>query len=367
MLALATAGSSDIPIGLQVLSGNASDKLVLVQQMSRLMEQLQGTGDLLPIFVADSGLYSAANMQFLSERGVLWIARVPETSQAAKAVVRQEPEHLHQEGVWQWWETTHRINQRCERWIVARSEEGLAQHRATVQRQAQREQAHWQQEVNQLGPFACQADAEAAVARLQQAMPSWFHLTVEYTRHEHYDKAGRPAVGVMPTTIQWQVRGTVQLAAAAVEWEARRRAWYIVATTVEELPAAEILRRYAEQHGVERGFAFLKDPLFLASSVFVQKHERVMAIGFIMVCCLLLYRLAEYRIRERLVQRDETVPNQVGKPTQRPTLRWLFQCFEGIHFVHLEHTRQVIGMTEVHRQVLSLLGTIYQDIYACAE
>jgi transposase len=148
-----------------------------------------------------------------------------------------------------------------------------------------------------------------------------------------------------------------------VEREARRRAWYIVATNVEDLPAVEILRRYAEQHGVERGFAFLKDPLFLASSVFVQKQERVMAIGFIMVCCLLLYRLAEYRIREQLAQRHETLPNQLGKPTQRPTLRWLFQCFEGIHLVSVGDTAQVVGLTTLHHQVLTLLGPRYQDMY----
>jgi transposase len=34
---------------------------------------------------------------------------------------------------------------------------------------------------------------------------------------------------------------------------------------------------------VERGFRFLKDPLFLASSVFVKKPERIMALSLIMV------------------------------------------------------------------------------------
>ena len=32
--------------------------------------------------------------------------------------------------------------------------------------------------------------------------------------------------------------------------------------------------------GVERGFRFLKDPLFLASSVFVKKPERIIALPF---------------------------------------------------------------------------------------
>ena len=104
--------------------------------------------------------------------------------------------------------------------------------------------------------------------------------------------------------------------------------------------AEELLRLYKEQSGVERGFAFLKDPLFLASSVFVKKVERVMATGFVMVLCLLVYRLAEHRIRQRLAETGATVPDQLKKPTQRPTLRWVFQCFEGISLVLMEHEEQ---------------------------
>ena len=74
----------------------------------------------------------------------------------------------------------------------------------------------------------------------------------------------------------------------------------------------------------------LKDPLFLASSVFVKKPERIVALSLVMVLCLLVYRLAEHRLREQLAETGLTVPNQVSKPINRPTLRWIFQCFEGI-------------------------------------
>ena len=43
----------------------------------------------------------------------------------------------------------------------------------------------------------------------------------------------------------------------------------------------ELVQTYAEQHSVERGFAFLKDPLFLASSVFVIKPERIVALSLV--------------------------------------------------------------------------------------
>jgi transposase len=72
----------------------------------------------------------------------------------------------------------------------------------------------------------------------------------------------------------------------------------------------------------------LKDPLFLASSVFVKNPERIVALSLVMVLCLLVYRLAEHRLREQLAATGQTVPNQVSKPTDRPTLRWIFQCFQ---------------------------------------
>ena len=89
----------------------------------------------------------------------------------------------------------------------------------------------------------------------------------------------------------------------------------------EVLSDQELVTTYKEQGGVERGFRFLKDPLFLASSVTVKKPERIIALSLIMVLCLLVYRLAEYRLRTRLAETEQTIPDQVHKPTARPTMR----------------------------------------------
>ena len=114
-------------------------------------------------------------------------------------------------------------------------------------------------------------------------------------------------------------------------------------------------------------FGFLKDPLFLASSVYVKKPSRMMALSFIMVLCLLVYRLAEHRLRARLAETKETVPNQAGKPTDRPTMRWVFQLFEGIDLLRInsptETLLQVLSLQPVHQQILKLLGPTYQKIY----
>ena len=88
---------------------------------------------------------------------------------------------------------------------------------------------------------------------------------------------------------------------------------------------------------MERGFRFLKDPLFLASSVFVKKPTCIVALSLVMVLCLLVYRLAEHRLRKQLAVTRETIPSQVNKPTDRPTMRWVFQCFEGADVLHIRH------------------------------
>jgi transposase len=44
--------------------------------------------------------------------------------------------------------------------------------------------------------------------------------------------------------------------------------------------------------------------------------------------CLLVYTLAQRHIRNALLESKSTIKNQLGKATNRPTLRWIFQCFQ---------------------------------------
>ena len=73
---------------------------------------------------------------------------------------------------------------------------------------------------------------------------------------------------------------------------------FIIATNElipELLPAGEMLANYIDQSiTVECGFRFLKNPLFLAGSLFLKKLERIMALIMIMGLALLIYALAAY-------------------------------------------------------------------------
>jgi transposase len=131
------------------------------------------------------------------------------------------------------------------------------------------------------------------------------------------------------------------------------------------LSPQEVLHGYNGQAQAERGFRFLKDPQFLAASLDLKKPERIMALLMVMTVGLLGYAAGEYRMRKALTDHNATFPNQQGQPVQKPTARWVFQYFGGIHVLHMpgQWDLLVVNLTEQHQQRLELLGKSYTRFY----
>jgi transposase len=376
MLALATTRQDDLPVFCQALDGNASDKATLVAAVEALAEQLHAGGDeqddtQAPIFVADSGLYSATNVSRLSAVGVRWISRVPDTSTEAKAGLRVADDAWQHDGDLFWASAPQAPA--GERWVVVRTAQGEERARKALARQVDTTREQWEKTLWQLSNqrFACLPDARAALAQQLKTCPAWLQVESVLVMQPKHRRPGRPPKDAPPDHVEWQILTTLAVDEAAVAREARRKAAFLVATNVldpTQLADPELIRIYKEQHSVERGFSFLKDPLFLASSVFVKKPERIVALSLVMVLCLLVYRLAEHRLREQLTATGQTVPNLLKQPTGRPTMRWIFQCFEGIDLHHMTlldgaQTTQILRLSALHRQVLRLLGPAYEECY----
>ena len=374
MLALATTHEGDVPLFLQPLDGNSSDKVSLLAAVLAIQKQLQ-EGDAEPsVYVADNGIYSESNMRQLNAAGVKWVSRVSETSTEAKTVLHEGSQDWQRskDGSIQWFCREMELPQGNERWVIVRTLASQQRAQASLQRQVSRAEASWERKCWHLGTrrFACEADARAASERELKGKPTWLDIQSNVVAHPRHAGKGRPRKEASPTTYQWQIVATVTVNQPLVDEEALRKACFIVGTNElesEALSDHELVTTYKDQGGVERGFRFLKDPLFLASSVFVKKPERIIALSLIMVLCLLVYRLAEYRLRARLAETEQTIPDQVQKPTARPTMRWVFQCFEGIELLHVQTATTsltiVLRLESVHRLILTLLGPLYEKIY----
>ena len=130
----------------------------------------------------------------------------------------------------------------------------------------------------------------------------------------------------------------------------------------------KILEVYKDQNvSVERGFRFLNDPLFYTDRLFLKKPERVMALIMIMTLSLLVYSLAEMRIRDALEDTGKHIWDQKNRPTNCPTARWVFTIFEDVLllYTHTDEgcTVQAMNFRQEHEIILKSLGYPYEKMY----
>jgi transposase len=377
MCALATTHDGDVPIFLRPLDGNSSDKEHLSAAVKEVMRQLR---EQLPeeqeqrIAVFDSGGDSQANMKSYNDANIWWISRVPETSTAAKTALEDVDEQWHplSDGSGEYVVRMMDLPQGKERWVIVRTHAQVQATQQQMEKKVKKTYQEWEKRLWHLSTqaFGCQTDAQTAWEKALKGKPSWLMATFTLKAQKQYQQRGRPKKEATPDHTIWYLVPTLEVDQQEVTVLVRKQAAFIVATNILDehcLAHEQVIATYKEQGGVERGFRFLKDPFFLASSVFVKKPERVIALSFIMVLCLLVYRLAEQRLRRQLSATEQTVPNQINQPTNRPTMRWIFQCFEGIDLLQIRigsrWQTQILGLEALHQQILRLLGPTYSQFY----
>ena len=368
---LITSQRSALPIWLEVLSGNSSDKESFAPSVEAYCKQL-GEGEK-PYFVMDSAGYAADNLEALKD--MRWLMRVPETLAEAKRLVRDtEKTGMVELAPGYWGKEVEVIYADIpQRWLVVFSQAAYERELQTLTRAEEKElqtiEKQWRKLCGQ--GFNCQADAQTAADQFNQRW-KYYQVQAEAAPIQQYARRGRPAAEDQPEIVGYGLQGEVLEDPQRVETAKRTLGKFIIATNERDpnqLSAAQMLANYTDQGvSVERGFRFLKDPLFFADSLFLKKPERIMALMMIMGLALLIYTLAERQLRQMLAQKQETLPDQKGKPTQTPTLRWIFQVFEGIDILSVwagdqRILRQVLNLRPVHQQVLQLFGPQIRKCY----
>jgi transposase len=370
MLELMVEHQAGIPLLMQPLSGNSSDPHGFGEAVRLHVNQLQTTYGL-TYLVADSALYSEANLAKLAQTQMKWITRVPATLRDAQAALAQaEPSTMValQEG-YRAQELTSTYGGVEQRWVLISSEPRRAQAQRTVDKQwrqqSDQEVKAWKKLCGVI--FACEADARQALATFAQDLQTTVLASSTVRATPRYGKRGRPGQGVQPDQRVYQITGALASSCAARQALIDQHCCFILATNeldAAQLPPQKLLDAYKGQTHVERGFRFLKNPEFLASALYLKKPERIMALLMVMTVCLLVYAALEYRMRQALQGHDATFPNQQGKRVQNPTARWVFHYFVGIHLLIAPGQWPIVlNLTDEHRNLLRLLGKPYLAFY----
>ncbi|AFZ56319.1 IS1634 family transposase [Anabaena cylindrica] len=358
-------GDGDIPLYLKVDSGNVDDKSVFVERLKEFKKQWTFEG----ISVADSALYTAENLAAMRE--LKWITRVPLSIKEAKNKIVDIKEAEWKDSQISGYKIAAKESEYAgikQRWIIVESEIRKKSSIQQVEKQVKKQEAKAKAALSKLSrqEFACQPDAKIVIEKLSKSWKYHQIKEIEYIEKLEYKTAGRPSKLTEPSQIKYQIKGQIETREEVIETEKINAGRFILATNVldrNELSDEKVLEEYKAQQSNERGFRFLKDPLFFTSSVFVKTPERVEAIAMIMGLCLLVYNLAQRKLRQELAKFDDGIRNQVKKITNKPTMRWVFQMFQAVHLVIINGQKQMSNLTEEREKIVRYLGKSCSKYY----
>jgi hypothetical protein len=184
----------------------------------------------------------------------------------------------------------------------------------------------------------------------------------------HYQGKGRPAPGRQPDYDVYRIAGGLASRPPERTRRLERQSGFILATNLLNCPALsdeELIAASKDQPQVERGFRFLKDPMFMASTRFLQSPKRIMALMMVMTLSLMIDAVLEHRLRETLTAHHETFPNPKDQPVSNPIARWVFPFFSGVQVLIIGARPELVLNWNDHQAAwLKLLGRRYEALYS---
>jgi transposase len=368
-----------VPIWGKPEDGNASDKTLnttLLSELARLLADY-GVQPGAYIYIADAALVTKDNLTAL--RDTFFITRLPATYSECGRLIEEAVARNHWEEVGGLAQTPPTKHRPGTFYKVAEGEVTLygKTYRAVVvhsSSQDQRRQQHLEREIQASyatleatvhaaarQEYFCQADAEAAAAKLRALQSAYHGVDVAVKERPTYGP-GRPS-SKQPRVVKalrYSLQVTLHERSESIARKMQETGCFVLLTnvpTVGEMAhrAGDILRAYKEQHGIEQNYGFLKDPL-IVNSLFLKKPERLEALGLVLLLALLLWRLVERTLRVHVETTGKPLTGWDKKATQKPTAFMMMTKFAGVMVLKVEGQRQLVHpLSPVQQQYLVAL------------
>ncbi|MDZ7933545.1 MAG: IS1634 family transposase [Emticicia sp.] len=367
VLNLIVENQAGIVLHMQALSGNVSDKTAFNDTIKSHISQLQTVHDL-DYIIMDSAGYTKDSIESCATN-IKWISRVPETLTESKSAIKKTYSNwtFLAEG-YQYITLNSDYADIKQRWLLVYSEEAYKRELLTLKKSYFKASQKEHNDFRKLckSAFDCQNDAQNAIDKFISKCKYLTINDISIQKVAFFDKKGRPKKEEIPTGFHYFIHATDYCCMDTFEKMAYTKGKFIIATNeLDEikLDNETLFTNYKGQSKVERGFRFLKDPQFMAATLFVKKPERVEALLFIMTLCLSVYAAIEFRIRQVLILKNLTLPNQLGKEVKNPTARWIFTCFNPVTVLYANQVPIILNCNDLHRKIIKLMGNEYHKYY----
>jgi transposase len=378
----------NIPILGGCEDGNASDKTLNNALLSRISKHMARHG-LAPgafLYVADAAMVTEDNLRAIGDNA--FVTRLPFTYSEASRVVSAAVADSSWEHVGTLNETPGTDKRPLAQYRVAEKTVTLydQEYRAMVvhssahdKRRLKRiEREIKKSEISLLKIIAkqakheyfCLADAKEAALKLRDfgtelhSIDSASSEKVRYARGRPKKDQPREIVSVR-YVVEAEVRENVD----QIEQKRRAAGCFVLLSNVPlqgdtSQTQADLLRAYKEQHGIERNFSFLKDPL-IVNDMFLKKPERIEVLGAILLIALLVWNLIEHTLRQHVRENDVELPGWDKKKTRRPTAFMMSTMFLGVQIVRVGGIRRLaLPLTDTQKRYLEALGLAEQHLLA---
>jgi len=180
----------------------------------------------------------------------------------------------------------------------------------------------------------------------------------------------RPARVESTTTFLLDIQRNEQ----AIEAHKQTLGWQVYATTVsqEQLPLEACVWKYRQQNRVESRFHDLRNKVVPLLPIFLEKDHRIQALIHLLMICLKVCAMIEYKIAYQLSQDqqelDQIFEGNPKKATKTPTAKRLLRKFRGISVVIMPQQRtklpkvMITQLSPIQLKILDL-GGFNPDIY----
>jgi transposase len=375
VLSLVVNGGGGIPLFMEPLSGNSSDRSSFHETIKKVREfQKQINVEKNFKWVGDAALY--AKDKLLSRNDYLWLTRVPQTIKEAKALVEkpaQEIDWKQQKKGYQIARFISHYGGLEQRWLLVFSEQAYQREKKTLERNLEKKDKAIKKVLWHLGNelFDDKKMANEALKKVEKKY-GLYVIKSEIVPVTKYAKRGKPKTDEEKIIVGYKVETSYERATEEINKLLNSKGRFILATNDlnEEYRDEKMLSEYKEQQSVEGGFRFFKDPWFMVDSIFLKSAKRIEALMMVMTLCLMVHNIAQYKLRKTLKEKNETLPNQLNKQVQNPTMRWIFQIMEGISIVQFYKNKihqpikdVIANLSELRIKIIRLCGDTACQMY----
>ena len=256
-----------------------------------------------------------------------------------------------------------------QRWVLIYSEHAYIEEIATLDKNISKELEEINKNIWHISNslFGCKKDIDRQIKKLEKKL-KYHQITYTITEVAKHLSKGRPKKCEVPEKIEFKLNAKLKRNETVITQIKLTKGRFILATNQldkEALLDKDILPSYKEQSGTESGFKFIKDDAFEVDSIFLKKPGRISALIMMMTLCLMVYSYAQFFLRQQLLMNNATIPSQSNKETNKPTMKWIYRLFHGIHVLKLNNNMQhiVLNLNDLLRRIIIYFGDFACNIY----